>query len=290
MKAVFRYILEYVFYGNLFIAFATFCLYQQTMLQVSGSLKIDELSWIVFFGTIFVYDLARVIPVRLTHQQMYHYRYVWLLRNFYPVLLFGFGSLVICSILIFQIPSRDIITLVLLAFVASFYNIPFLFKKTGLFRIRDISYLKSFLIALVWAGVTALLPAIDSGVKESIPGLAALFIERFLLILALMLPFDLRDVAEDKRFGIQTLAQVLGWKKSKHLSILLISLSYLMAFAHDFMNYPGGLAWPAILLSALFALLVLGKAKEDRGDFYFFGLVDGIIVFQALTFWVMYVL
>jgi len=286
--SVFKYILEYLFYGNIFIALATFLLYQQTMLQVEGRWQVDTLSVIVFLGTIFVYDLARVIPVKLTREHLYHYRYAWLLKNFYPVIIKGIAAMIFCVTLFFSIPQRDMITLIILAAVASLYNFPFFFKGKSVFRIRDISYLKSFLIALVWAGVTGLLPAIDSGVSMSIPAIIVIVIERFLLILALMLPFDLRDVAEDKRFGIQTLAQKLGWKRAKQLSIYLLLMSYLIAFIRDFILHPSGLEWPAILLSAFVAMVIIVNMKEDRNDYYFFGLVDGIIVFQALAVWVVY--
>ncbi len=286
--SVFKYIAEYIFYGNLFIALATFLLYQQTMLQVGGRWQVDTLSVIVFLGTIFVYDLARVIPVKLTREHLYHYRYAWLLKNFYPVIIKGIIAMIFCLILFFRIPQRDMITLIILAAVASLYNFPFFFKGKSVFRIRDISYLKSFLIALVWAGVTGLLPVIDSGIHLSIPAIIIITLERFFLILALMLPFDLRDVAEDKRFGLQTLAQKLGWYKAKQLSFWLIMLSYGLALFHDVLLNKHMIEWPAILLSALFAALVLDNMRENRSDYYFFGLVDGIIIFQAIAIWAVY--
>ena len=58
------------------------------------------------------------------------------------------------------------------------------------------SYLKIFLVAFVWSGVTTTIPLIVGQYQQDY-SLVLLFVQRMLFILVLILPFEIRDMKLD---------------------------------------------------------------------------------------------
>ena len=95
------------------------------------------------------------------------------------------------------------------------YAIPFLsgFHK----NLREVSYLKIVVVALVWSGFTVLIPVLDAGIEFSIQ-LVLVAIQRFLIVVVLILPFDIRDVKYDA-ISLQTIPKKIGVEKTKKLGV-----------------------------------------------------------------------
>src|SRR5690606_20153897 len=74
--------------------------------------------------------------------------------------------------------------------------------------------------AFVWAGVTVVLPVIPfkNGIFHN---LALEFLQRFLLVLVLILPFEIRDLRYDLE-QLGTLPQRIGVTRTKIFGILLL--------------------------------------------------------------------
>ena len=102
------------------------------------------------------------------------------------------------------------------------YVVP-LFGKS----LRQLPYLKSPLIALVWVVVLFIFPSLNEGI--SFRALAGPVSSYFLFFLALTIPFDLRDMQIDSSTQ-KTLPMVLGEKGSRFLSVGLIAV-YFIYFA-----------------------------------------------------------
>lgn len=106
-----------------------------------------------------------------------------------------------------------------------FYAVPILPKNRNL---RNLKSLKIFIIALVWAGVCAVLPLVDrSGVSLSLLG--ATFLQYYIFVLALLLPFEIRDLAYDIP-GLGTFPQLYGVKNTKFFGGVLLVLFILLSF------------------------------------------------------------
>ena len=102
--------------------------------------------------------------------------------------------------------------------VTFFYEIPF--EKIA--SIRKVKGLKIYIIALVWAMTTVLLPLLDADVQFE-ASIFFTFIQRFIFILVLMLPFEIRDLNDDLR--LSTIPQKIGILATKRLGFLgLISI------------------------------------------------------------------
>ncbi len=99
-----------------------------------------------------------------------------------------------------------------------FYAFP-LYKQKNL---RGITGLKLFFVALVWAGVTVLLPSISEN-RVLDQTIWLLFLRRFLFVIALTLPFEIRDLTNDD-LALGTLPQRMGILTTKFIGVLLLVL------------------------------------------------------------------
>ena len=106
------------------------------------------------------------------------------------------------------------------------YIVPFLggFQK----NLREVSYLKIFIVAGVWSGVTAVIPLLsgDYGVNQD---LILIFMQRTLFVLALILPFEIRDMQLDFK-DISTLPQKIGVQQTKKFGFVLLLFALTFEF------------------------------------------------------------
>jgi hypothetical protein len=154
---------------------------------------------------------------------------------------------------------------------ALLYPLPFILKKKG-GGLRSVPGLKLILIALVWAYVTAVIPALRAGADWQWP-----FIERFLWTAALTIPFDVRDAELDAN-SIRTLPHLVGSKNSVWTANLLLWLSFLI------LVYYFELPWVPLTGLYLFFGTVLIKSYPKMGDLYYSLLVEGL-PFLLLGLW-----
>jgi len=159
-----------------------------------------------------------------------------------------------------------------------FYVYPGTKKFKGL---RSLPGLKLFVIALVWAGVTVLFPLSASGIALG-EGEWVVFAQRFLLILAITLPFDIRDLQLDDE-QLATLPQTLGVNNSKWVGLLALSAFVLLFFAVPY--FDRAQRYVGLLVAAISALLVL-RSGIYQGRFFSAFWVESIpIAWYLLTLW-----
>ena len=87
-------------------------------------------------------------------------------------------------------------------------------------NLREISILKVFVIALIWATTTFVFPFINN--NQDIVAMSTSwyfsFFERFLWVVLLMIPFEIRDLRYD-RLHLKTIVSVFGIQNIKWISI-----------------------------------------------------------------------
>jgi hypothetical protein len=98
-------------------------------------------------------------------------------------------------------------------------------------NLRNWAGLKVFIVAGVWAASTVLLPALETkGVLNWDVWVENL--QRFVFVLVLILPFEIRDMAYDAP-ELKTLPQRLGTGRTKVLGVFMAWLFILLTFAKD---------------------------------------------------------
>jgi 4-hydroxybenzoate polyprenyltransferase len=113
-----------------------------------------------------------------------------------------------------------------------------------------------------------------------------LFTERALFIFAITIPFDIRDIQIDETSKLKTLPQVIGIRKSQFLALLLLSISALLTIVLISTDvYDVELLTPYLLCTGITGLLI-SRASVDKDDYYYSGLLDGMMFLLPFLYWV----
>ena len=174
----------------------------------------ENLDYFIFYATITGYNFIKYAGVaKFYHRSLTKsMRLIQIFSFLCFCLLVYYGSKLTTTTLLYFIPFG------LLTFV---YVVPFLggFQK----NLRRVSYLKIFLVAFVWSGVTTTIPIIVSEHQQDY-SLVLLFVQRMLFILVLILPFEIRDMQLDFK-NLKTLPQKIGIEKTKKVGFVLLLFS-----------------------------------------------------------------
>ncbi len=233
---------------------------------------------LVFAATLLVYNLDAALPFKHQQPAGTSARKRWQQQHRRALLLLALGAAAVAGSFFFADGWwRYLPLLVPLAVLALGYSWP-LGRWQGRPRaLRDVPLLKVFLIAGVWTAVTAGLPAV--ALHLPIGTVTGLLAQRFLLVLAVAIVFDIRDYGRDRRAGTRTFPGVLGVGGARWLALGLLAASAGVGLAR-------GAAPLAVLVPAVLATAVILAAEESRGDYFFALLTDGLLLVQAVAYFI----
>lgn len=266
--SVLRLLLNFYLESSIHVALAVLSF---TLMSYYGfNLKVDTaVLGFVFFGTITGYNLVKYAPIAgLYHRSLTrHLKVIQIFSGFAFIGMLYFFS---------EISNTLKMVSVALAMLTVLYALPFYRSKS----LRNLSGIKIYIVALVWAGVTVILPYSEYG-KAMPTTLLVAFIQRFLWVIALTLPFEVRDLAFDRR-ELGTIPQKLGINKTKVLGIGLLMLIILLGSivpTQDTAYFGSKLFF--ILLTGVMLLL----ARTNRSRWYTAFWVEAIPIFWLLGYW-----
>jgi 4-hydroxybenzoate polyprenyltransferase len=105
-----------------------------------------------------------------------------------------------------------------------------------------------------------------------------------LFLLAVTIPFDLRDIEFDRNRGIKTLATALGAERSIRISHLLLVLSAIVCWMGFQMQIWNGSIALALAVSSASTAILLARIKPDSDEMTFSFWLEGSMLDQL--FWV----
>ena len=147
--------------------------------------------------------------------------------------------------------------------------------------LRHVPFLKLFLIATVWSGVVVAFPLIARGFGDS-PLLYLLLVERALFVLAITLPFDIRDLHHDEP-AQRTVPRALGIGLTRVLALLaLLGSLVIVALVCLTQGLVDGL-FGALLGYVITGWLVL-RSRPNSGAVHYSVLLDGTLLLVPLLF------
>lgn len=269
-------------YSNLWIAVcaASMCWYSQLVL--AGKFKVEPLAAFIFCATLLLYALHRLVGLNKAKGFKDKGRYLVIERYRSHIGVYAIIAGLATCWFAWQLLWRVWWCMLPVVGISLAYVLP-IFSRGR--RLRDFPYIKIFLIAFSWSWITVLIPAVEFGLYYNIP-LYLLFLERFFFIFAITIPFDIRDLEIDRFNGVRTLPAVLGIHKAKLLALSALTVSILPAA----MNYRLDTYSNGSFIGLLFSLVVTGTviwlATPNRHDYYFSGLLDGMMILQFAGVWV----
>ncbi len=275
--------------SNIYISFAAVFLTIETQIELGMKPQWHPYLFIIFFATLFEYNIHRLITVITNKEALNSDKHKWVRENLKEFYLMVFISVAGFVCVAFLAKKEVLVTLAPIAAITLFYSLPVFGNKRTIFRLREIPYLKIFLIAFVWASSTILLPIIQSNNTFNVTYVVAMLAERFFFVFAITIPFDVRDIEADKQAGLKTIPLMLNEKKSLAISYLSLLIFFAISFFHyQMLNY-----WFIILslgISALTTFIFLKSEKIRNLTYYHYGILDGTMLLQGLLVLVFYYL
>lgn len=203
---------------------------------------------LIFFATISGYNFVKYAGIA----KLYHRR---LTRQLKVIQIFSGISFIAMSYFIFQLKLESIFILLVLSIMNFFYAFPIFTNGKNL---RNLSGLKIFVIAFVWSTTCVILPTVEYASVVSVE-VVFHFVQNLLMIVALMVPFEIRDYRFDDK-SLQTLPQLFGVFKTKILGMLLLLLVLILGFATNSIN----IYYTLIFVSCLIPLILFAKINQPK--------------------------
>ena len=251
--------------SSLHVALSVTSLAVITMFHFNFSLDVDLIAFI-FLGTITGYNFIKYAGVAKLHHRS-------LTRNLKLIQVFSFFCFIGLIYYILQVPVEVLLITLLFGCLTLFYGLPFLSKK----NLRSVRGIKIYVIALVWAGVTVILPVVNSGgfLNQDV---VIEFLQRFVLVLVLILPFEIRDLRYDSNL-LGTMPQMIGVERTRLIGIILLVIWMLSEFLQRESRLQIILSMLAV---AVLLAILLFKARERQSRYYAAFFVEAIPVFWLI--------
>ncbi len=267
--------------SNIFISLAAAVLAFGTQVQLGFAPHFHPYIWLIFFAALFEYNLHRLVTVLTNKAALNSVKHRWV--KDYP---YVFYFLVLVSVAGFATTLlyakiEVLISLIPAAVLTIFYSVPVFKFSDRLYRLREIPFIKIFLIAFVWSVVTIILPVIESGYNGSLANLSFVLAERYVFIFAITIPFDIRDMEQDKRYNLKTIPIVYGVNKSYKISNAALVIFILICLIHYISNDELFILL-AMIVSGISTLAILNSKTLRTHFYYHYGWLDGTMLAQGM--------
>lgn len=265
-------LLNFYINSSIHVALAAYALTWVTLIQLH--LEYEESSlYFVFYGTIVAYNFVKYFGLVKFH----HRKFTSSLQGIQIISALAFTAMFYYVI---QLNSTSLILAGVITVITFFYAIPFVPKRL-LFdeqrNLRQISGLKIYVIALVWALTTVLLPIINNSIEINTDVVIS-FVQRGLYVIVLMLPFEIRDLKYDN-LKLATVPQKIGVRNTKLLGSALLLLFVLCEMLKS-NTYLEQVIITAVL--SFITLLLLLLASKNQSNYYSAFWVEGLPILWLL--------
>lgn len=286
IKKAFFSTLDFLLFSNIFIAF---CAIAQAMVTYY-LLKLPADKYVLgflFFSTLLVYNLSMLLAKPKEPQKSPFKRVRWIFSHYrLTISLTLTAFLCIVPLGLWYLSFQSQLLMAFVGILALMYNFPFLKLNDKKIGLRNLPGIKLFLIALVWSISCVLLPIVQLessyGISATLSETLLLVAKRFLFICAITIPFDIRDLFQDKLYELKTIPVMLGEKKAWIFcqALLILCFVLLVIFTKEFNLDVLGLALTLFLTGWL-----IFKSNIKRNEYFYFFFLDGTMILQFVILW-----
>jgi 4-hydroxybenzoate polyprenyltransferase len=284
MKKIFQPAFDFLLFSNIFMSLCAVTQGLVTFYLIQAK-PVFPVIGLLFTSTLGVYNFCILLTKPQHPEQSPYKRVRWFFSHYRLMVTLTIVSLLSLIPLFFLMSMESRILLVFLSIISFCYSLPLFSIGEQKFGLRNIPGLKQFLITLVWTMSTVLLPVIEAQhfnlTNISMRDTTLLIAKRFLFIAALTVPFDIRDLFDDRKSGLKTVPVVWG-EKNAYLFCQFLLAGYIVllflfkdnGFNHDF--------W-ALTITAVLTGWLIFKSKWEKNEYYYFFYVDGVLILQYLV-------
>ncbi len=283
MNKYFRESLDFLLFSNLFIALCAIAqgLVTYHLLDVKPEKYVLAF---LFCATVAQYNFAILLSKPKDPAKSSFRRVRWIFSH-YRLMISITLIVTLCLIpLFFFLSLTSQILMVFLGMLSVGYSLPIFSFHDKKFGLRNIPGIKLFLIALVWSLSSVLLPIleIESNQLSAITSRDTILLiaKRFLFIAAITIPFDIRDLFQDRSSALKTIPVLLGEKKAYLVCqvLLAIYLVLLFLFTKEF-DYK----FFALMLTIFLTGWLIFRSNFKKNEYFYFLYLDGTLIIQFVV-------
>ena len=271
---------QFFIYSNVFVSFCVLVLCQSTSIIIG--VDSSHLLTFVFFSTLFVYNFQRMVRFSPNKEQSAHLD--WLNKNRLFIIIITVISLFLSVYYALSLSFSTFYFLIPISIISLSYPIKIIPLAGQKVSLRELPRAKIFLIALVWSIVSVVLVTLENKSFYSLDTLL-LFISRFSFVLAITIPFDIRDLKYDD-LSLKTIPQIFGEQKAKMIALYCLAFFELISILHFFI---GDFSWQlllALILTSLLSGILIIKSSQEKNNLYFSFWVEGASIIMYLLLFI----
>lgn len=265
---------DFLLFSNLFVAFCAVTITIETYLIYAVTPNRAYILF-VFFATLFLYNLERLILSPQYTKAPGSIRHIWVVEHKKTLIVFSALSALGMLITICFIGLAILYILFPLGVISVLYFLP------GI-ELRKIPVLKSLMVATVWALVSTFIPVQLSVKNQLNDSLLLLFTERALFFLSLCVVFNIRDMEHDRLSNVRTIPSMYGIKTAVLAGLAGIVATGICSCLLFLQGTYSGQNVLAVFTSLLITFLLILKCKKESNETYYLLGLDGMLPMQLV--------
>lgn len=273
MKKLFKKGFDFYVFSNIHVALAAVSLTFVSYWNLGEVVRFTYLLWI-FIATLVAYHFIRVFV-----QYYFSLSDLSLFKNFtiFDFLLFLVGMVLFFKFVI-ESTLKEILILLPAVILTIWYAVPIVKIYGKPISLRRLPQFKIFVIVLVWNIGTLLLPLHKHLTDYN---LWIEWVQRTFLLMALTIPFDIRDFESDPQ-DMSTLPQKMGIQTAKKVSVLLMVGFFMLIFFKT--TYRSEIILSECIVFAV-SLGFVTQVNNHKSIYYTAFWMEGIPILWALLLW-----
>lgn len=270
---------DFLLFSNIFIGV---CAIAQALLTYKVlNIPIDNaVLAILLCSTVGIYNFSMLIQKPGAPENSDHRRVRWIFGHYRLMVSISIIAIISLIPLAFFMSVTSLILLAFLAIISIAYNLPLFALNGRKFGLRNIPGLKLFLIALVWSLSSVLYPVVQSGESIIVEKTVELLGFNFLFITAITIPFDIRDLFQDRHYHMKTLPVLLGERGSRKACHICLTGCWMLLIL--FCNGSMSPVFAGLGISLLLTHVMVQRSTTRRSELYYFLILDGLMIIQLL--------
>ena len=257
------------------MAFCAWALLEHSFhILAPGTKAPNSLIVFVFTATLSAYIFCQLNSALITKSNSISRRISWVKEKLFINCIVLIISSLIFTYQLFKLEMHIFSLVLLFGLVTSMYAL-----KTESLNIREIPYLKLFIIAINWLFLTCFVPILYLKIDINMRSMSFL-IGMFAFIITVILPFDLRDYDIDKSVNLKTIPHLISKWGVVLLSLMLSIVFY--KFKTQTTPIQDNQVQLLALICALMPLASVGAMKIKNEYYYLVG-VDGLCILLFLS-------
>lgn len=239
---------------------------------------------ILFLSTLCIYNFSILLSKPKHPENSPFKRVRWFFAHYKTMVAITVISAMLLLPLFFLVSAESRFLLIFLSILSFGYGLPVFTNGNQKFGLRNIPGLKLLLIGVTWTLSVVLLPFIEARNNYHLPvsktDILLLTAKRFLFITAMAIPFDIRDLFHDRKFGLKTIPVIFGEKNAYLLCQFLLAGYLILLFL--FRNHGFDTHFFALTLTILLAGWLIFRSRFEKNEYYYFFYVDGVLILQYI--------